>query len=653
MDEVPALVRVLAGNPVTSTTVFACLNTADATPLRRLHAAVAGAAAAIPWRDTDTAAVDAVRWRAAFPAAVGVRVSPQPAVSELTLPAALATLAGVTHLDLRGCRFVTDELLLHLPASLNTLYVCGCEGVTADASFTHLTALEMLRCDIMIERLPPSLQVLALTPGTGTGEMWSTVSLAHLPRLRVLHADGRTLDAATLASLPPSLLELDAAHCVSCYESLSFAHLAALRTLDISHTAIKDGALKTLPPSLVVLNARLCESLTPLAMLPHLPSLRLVDVSCTDAGDLLVASLPEGLEELRVVSCRFLLPDATWDHLPALRMLHCFDTNLTPAMRAACRARGCAVPAAGVLRSGERKQMLPMAVFADGRLAVGDEDGVVRVWRVAEDSEVVAELRAGVWAYTLAVLPDGCRLAVGTGTNSPSSGFVEVWDVHATPPVRRATVDCCSGVHKLAVLRDGRLAAACEDGKVRVVDCDAGVVAAVLEVHGGVLAVLPDGTLVSGSGDHTVRVWDVSARACVATLAGHTSLVTCLAVLSDGRLASGARDGTVRLWDVGTRTCVSVLTGHKGNVKVLAALPDGRLASGTEDAQILVWDTRPAAAAHASHAASTVPIVTLGHFFTSYISRLAVLLDGRLAVTIGGRKGEVHLVAVPPPAPYE
>ena len=40
---VPLLVRVLAGNPMTGAIILACLNTADAAHLRRLHPAVAGA----------------------------------------------------------------------------------------------------------------------------------------------------------------------------------------------------------------------------------------------------------------------------------------------------------------------------------------------------------------------------------------------------------------------------------------------------------------------------------------------------------------------------------------------------------------------------------------------------------------------------------
>jgi len=62
------------------------------------------------------------------------------------------------------------------------------------------------------------------------------------------------------------------------------------------------------------------------------------------------------------------------------------------------------------------------------------------------------------------------------------------------------------------------------------------------------LAVLPDGRLASASEDGTVRVWRPSTGVCEAVLKGHTSWVTALAVLPDGRLASGSRDSIVRVW---------------------------------------------------------------------------------------------------------
>jgi len=142
----------------------------------------------------------------------------------------------------------------------------------------------------------------------------------------------------------------------------------------------------------------------------------------------------------------------------------------------------------------------------------------VRLWDTACDGKANAVLEGhGGHVYALAALPDGRRLAVGVYSESSDGtvGAIVVWDTGVVPPTRYATIDCGSGVYSLAVLRDGRLAAGCRDGGVRLVEVSAG------------------------------------AGAVTATLKGHTSDVAALAVLPDGTLASGSYDKSVRLWDVG------------------------------------------------------------------------------------------------------
>jgi len=638
-DDVPALVRLLAGNPVTSAIILTCLNTADATHLRQLHPAMPSAVAGVPRADMDTAVVGVVRWRAAFPAAVGASVHQRPAGGRLD-PPALAALAGVTHLDLCGCEFVSSELLRHLPPSLCALNVSCCRNLSWPANITHLAALTVLDCSgtWMVSDgaagLPPSLRELDMNKTT----VFDGASLACLPRIQVLRARGMRLrNDATLASLPATLLELHVAHCDGLLPGTLFAHLPALHTLDVSHSGIGDASLASMPPSLVSLHAYKCQGLTPTAVLPRLPALRLLDVSDSGVGDALVPSLPAGLMELRIADCRGVTAGATFDHVPARRMLQSHSTGLAPGVLAACRARGCVVPAAGVLRD-HWYNLTSLALLADGRLATGGLKGRVRVWDVAVSKDEELDWR---WVGALAALRDGRRLATA------GDGRVEVWDVGVVPPVRTASVGC--NVRALAGLRDGRLAAGCDSGAVLIIDIDAGTVAATLGGHTSnvvALAALPDGALATGSWDKRVRVWNVGARTCVATLDGHSGWVLALAVLADGRLASGSRDCTVRLWDVGTRTCVGVLTGHTHDVTALAALLDGRLVSGSRDSSVRVWDTRPATAAAASRAVGAVPMAVLAHGIF-YPPALLQLLDGRLAA-VGHA---VHLLHVPPPAP--
>jgi len=543
--EAPALVRVLAGNPVTSVAILACLNIIDAGRLRQLQPAVGGILVGVAWCDTDTPVLDIVKWRAAWPAAVGARVSQRAVGRRLAAPA-LAALAGTTHLDLHGCTSVTDELLPHLRATLRILNVCSCYQLTDRASFAHLTALTMLDCrstKVGVAGLPASLQELAV------GSLPAGASLAGLTRLRVLRTTGSgsaSLDAATLASLPASLLELHAGHSFGVLpRGASFAHLPALQTLDVSGTSLDNASLASMPPSLVTLHACKCSKLTLAAVLPPLPALRLLDVSRTGVGDALVASLPAGLMELRLIDCHAVTAGATLYHLRALQSLQSYGTDLAPGVLDGCRARGCAVAAAGVLR-GHRNINTALAVLPDGRLVSGDMNGKVWLWDVnAGTGKADVVLTIPNCMMALATLRDGHRVAVGM-----VGGSVEIWDVRTVPPVRTVTVACGVGgipVWALAALQDGHLATGCGDGVVRIIDVDAGAVVATLVGHTGTgtdkvvmaLAALPDGTLAGGSGDGTVRVWDTRTRSCTASLAGHSGGICALVELVEGRLASG------------------------------------------------------------------------------------------------------------------
>ena len=432
----PLLVRLLAGNSVTSITILACLNTADARFIRQLHPAVTAAVAGVPWCDMDIRVVDPVRWRAGLPAAVGARLAGRAAECLLASELAVAALGGITRLDLQYCKGVTDELLLCLPTSLRSLNVHGCEALTPNASFAHLTALTSLNCcetAVVSTRpggLPPSLQELGISWACG---LPADGVLAHLRQLRVLRVNSSRL-GIMLASLSPSLEELYATYCNELTPAASFAHLPALCKLDVSHSAIGDATLAALPPSLVFLDAHACYELTPAATLPHLPALELLDVSNTGIGDRLVASLPAALIELRMAGCRRVTAGAALGHVSALRVLHCIDTDLAPAALAACRERGCAVLAASMLRR-QARGVRTLALLADGRLAS--------------------------WTNT------GHPERLGPPVSGPNP--VRLWDVGA-----RACVGVLPGhtgeVAVLTALPDGRLATASEDDTIRLWD---------------------------------------------------------------------------------------------------------------------------------------------------------------------------------------
>jgi len=216
MEAPPLLVvQLLGGNVVTAACVLSCLNTADATALRRLHPTLAAGIAAVPWADTATPVRDTVKWRAALPVATGLKLGstcPYPLHRGKTW----VTLGGVTVLDLAGCQIpANDNAIAHLPPTLRKLNVSWCRCVTQHASFTHLPALEWLDCSRTVAvaagvaHLPPSLRELHMNGC----KLPNTADFSHLRHLQVVirHRGWKqhALSAATVASLPLSLEVLD------------------------------------------------------------------------------------------------------------------------------------------------------------------------------------------------------------------------------------------------------------------------------------------------------------------------------------------------------------------------------------------------------------------------------------------------------------
>ena len=693
------LVQMLAGNAVTAVSVLACLNTADATTLRRLHPALIVAVAAVPWADTKTQVRDTARWRIALPAAMGLKLATN---TPLHRDMELAALEGVTVLDLAECNSATDAVIARLPPMLRALNVSECTKVTQHASLIHLPVLESLDCSgtqavaAGLARLPPSLCTLRMhnceIPGTADfSHLWQLLrlvacsgvdalssasaaslppslevldvsdtdyyndngswprgwSLAHLTRLRELNASCTIIDSAAIASLPPSLHVLNLEGCDHLsLAAASFAHLAGLHTLNLSYTNIRSAALATLPPSLVSLDLNHDSKLTAATVFPNLPVLRVLNVSNTSIGNAAIASMPVGLEELHMVNCRNVKRRVRLDHLAALRVLQSAGTDLSRATIAAYRARGCFAPADGLIvhKNGQKISML--VSLSDGRLVSSTNEGPVALLEVtAGRGAVVAELelhRSSVRA--LAVLNDGHRVAVGANNG------VVTWDTREAPHDKRvvigATIALPSAVAALAVAPSGWLVAGCEDGKLRVVDVDAGAAMTTLAAYHkpvSVVAVLLDGRVASAS-EHgkELSLWEVDTGKCVATLVGHTGSITTLALLPDGRLASGSWDTTVRLWDTVSGICIRVLTGPTDYVYALAVLPDNQLANMAADGMIQVWDTRDDAGSLARP-----PVIIREHPSDRTPAAMVPLPGNRLAT---GGNGGVYLWQLPPRA---
>jgi eukaryotic-like serine/threonine-protein kinase len=173
---------------------------------------------------------------------------------------------------------------------------------------------------------------------------------------------------------------------------------------------------------------------------------------------------------------------------------------------------------------------------------------------------------------------------------------------HVDPVVLRTT----SEIYAVAFHpRDDLIAAACDDGTVKVLDARSGKELQALCVPDtyffSVAFRPPDGRyLAAASNDKKVRVWDwATGELAFRPLPGHvgdyTGMKYTVAFSPDGRyLVAGAEDGFATVWDAANGQPVRQLLEKHENTAVAAAFsPDGQfLATGSWGGVLRIWDAR-------------------------------------------------------------
>jgi sugar lactone lactonase YvrE len=193
-----------------------------------------------------------------------------------------------------------------------------------------------------------------------------------------------------------------------------------------------------------------------------------------------------------------------------------------------------------------------VAFSPDGTmLATASEDGTVKLWNVADSSEV-RTLTSNLDEEAvngIAFSPDGTMLVSGSDDET-----AKLWNVADGQELQ--TMYHRDAVYSVAFAPDGAMVATSTGGgEVTLWDAASGSDLRKMEGSGWMYSVTfsPDGAMVvSGGSDGIVYVWAVADGRELALLEGHTDSVMAVAFAPDGStMATGSDDRTVRLWGMG------------------------------------------------------------------------------------------------------
>jgi len=236
-----------------------------------------------------------------------------------------------------------------------------------------------------------------------------------------------------------------------------------------------------------------------------------------------------------------------------------------------------------------------VAISGDGKwLAAGDQKGMVRVWTLSDQAEVLALRAHNGHISQLAISPDGRQLAT-----TSYSGEVNLWQLPEGTKLKSLKMDK-QEIKRLEFLSDRLLASAGSEAGIWNVESGEKVAPLTTEyVRGPALGLSHDRRILAfNDADSNLQRWDVQdAKPSGPALRGAGA--HRVAFSPDGKwIATSSQDSILRIWDAATGAVVQVIDADGGLTSALAWLPESNaLLAATAEGRVRIWGTAATAEA--------------------------------------------------------
>jgi WD40 repeat protein len=290
-----------------------------------------------------------------------------------------------------------------------------------------------------------------------------------------------------------------------------------------------------------------------------------------------------------------------------------------------------------------------------GRVALGSEDGRVRIWRPVAN-RVEHTLDVGGPVTGLEYSPDGATVLVtGGGATlwNPTTGKSK--HVRGAQPVVAAVLSA-----------DGRLLVTSAGGRITVQRVKSGAVARRIRTVGSAvkLAISPDSRTLAvvaaqQNGHVTPATYDLRTGRLLAQLPQRGVTAAAFAPRAPV-FATSSADGTVDLWDARTGRRLHILDDGGGSIADVAFSPDGTmLATASSDGGVRVWRVADASrffyfeghhgpAVRVAFSPNGALLVSTSQDRTARVWSVGGIEAGTLAAVLAGNGGAVTTAAFAP-----